>query len=104
MRISDWSSDVCPSDLGFIAECASYVQTREKCRLGRADARVGRCHGALGGGDIGTALQQGRRQAGGYARSEERGVGKECVRTCRSRWAQYQYKKKTHKSPHMNEI
>src|SRR3546814_12578666 len=27
-------------------------------------------------------------------RSEERRVGKECVRTCRSRWSQYHYKKK----------
>src|SRR3546814_16673703 len=28
-------------------------------------------------------------------RSEERRVGKECVRTCRSRWSLYHYKKKT---------
>src|SRR3546814_18839949 len=28
------------------------------------------------------------------ARSEERRVGKECVSTCRSRWAPYHYKKK----------
>src|SRR3546814_12445524 len=27
-----------------------------------------------------------------YARSEERRVGKECVRTCRSRWSTYHYK------------
>src|SRR3546814_12690292 len=27
-------------------------------------------------------------------RSEERRVGKECVRTCRSRWSPYHYKKK----------
>src|SRR3546814_20512977 len=30
----------------------------------------------------------------GTKRSEERPVGKECVSTCRSRWAQYHYKKK----------
>src|SRR3546814_16182330 len=29
-------------------------------------------------------------------RSEERRVGKECVSTCRSRWAPYHYKKKKH--------
>src|SRR3546814_14533111 len=29
----------------------------------------------------------------GMARSEERRVGKECVRTSRSRWSPYQYKK-----------
>src|SRR3546814_18526122 len=28
-------------------------------------------------------------------RSEERSVGKECVSTCRSRWSQHHYKKKT---------
>src|SRR3546814_12539262 len=32
---------------------------------------------------------------GGYDRSEERRVGKECVITCRSRWAPYNSKKKT---------
>src|SRR3546814_11089677 len=50
---------------GFIAECASYVQTRAKCRLGSADARVARCPVAHGGGSIGAAPHQGRRQAGG---------------------------------------
>src|SRR3546814_16563402 len=29
-----------------------------------------------------------------HERSEERRVGKECVRPCRSRWSQYHYKKK----------
>src|SRR3546814_14467088 len=32
-------------------------------------------------------------------RSEERRVGKECVSTCRSRWAPYLYKKKNHQTP-----
>src|SRR3546814_13303583 len=32
------------------------------------------------------------------ARSEERRVGKECVRTCRSRWLRYHYIK-THNTP-----
>src|SRR3546814_17774683 len=31
-------------------------------------------------------------------RSEERRVGKECVRTCRSRWSPYHYKKKKNKT------
>src|SRR3546814_19453315 len=31
-------------------------------------------------------------------RSEERRVGKECVRTCRSRWWPYHYKKKKQKT------
>src|SRR3546814_12754747 len=33
-------------------------------------------------------------------RSEERRVGKECVRTCRSRWSPNHYKKKTLNSTH----
>src|SRR3546814_13905101 len=35
------------------------------------------------------------RRGGIRHRSEGRRVGKECVRTCRSRWSQYHYKKKT---------
>src|SRR3546814_14408435 len=37
----------------------------------------------------------GRRKSTRSQRSEERRVGKECVSTCRSRWSQYTYKKKT---------
>src|SRR3546814_11706943 len=35
----------------------------------------------------------------GVARSEERRVGKECVSTCRSRWAPYHNKKKKNNDP-----
>src|SRR3546814_17679310 len=38
--------------------------------------------------------QQNKRNAGDDERSEERRVGKECVSTCRSRWATYHEKKK----------
>src|SRR3546814_19245752 len=34
----------------------------------------------------------------GSSRSEERRVGKECVRTCRARWSQYPKKKKTERN------
>src|SRR3546814_4726964 len=68
MRISDWSSDVCSSDLA-----------RAQCR---GDAGV-----------IGQrpGLAQGRLPftGGRQGRSEERRVGKECVSTCRSRWSPY---------------
>src|SRR3546814_18728668 len=37
-------------------------------------------------------------------RSEERRVGKECVRKCRSRWSQYQSTKKKHKHIEVPEI
>src|SRR3546814_2235094 len=66
MRISDWSSDVCSSDLLLaIAE--------ERFHLRR--------HHAVGAADVD---QQCR-----VERSEERRVGKECVSTCRSRWSPY---------------
>src|SRR3546814_18281517 len=35
-----------------------------------------------------------RRHIGGRGRSEKRAVGNECVRTCRSWWAQYHYNNK----------
>src|SRR3546814_7315013 len=62
MRISDWSSDVCSSDL--LDEEVSWPRARR---------------GAAG---------QYRRDLG-RIRSEERRVGKECVSTCSSRWSPY---------------
>src|SRR3546814_7876859 len=68
MRISDWSSDVCSSDLdtrsrvpeGVIGPGQEWIEpTGAHCRRARAQ------------------------------RSEERRVGKECVSTCRSRWSPY---------------
>src|SRR3546814_5064653 len=67
MRISDWSSYVCSSDLAAVRRLA--------------DARGARSPGA----------DRRRRPAllPRRPRSEERRVGKECVSTCRSRWAPY---------------
>src|SRR3546814_3987909 len=84
MRISDWSSDVCSSDLekvklvitveehtiygglgGLVAEILSEASPRRVVRFGIED------------------------RWGESARSEERRVGKECVSTCRSRWSPY---------------
>src|SRR3546814_2756937 len=85
MRISDWSSDVCSSDL--------WRRGIHRClRLCRA------CRSPLGSSrkdsPLNTALtpdvpadaddSQAR-----LDRSEERRVGKECVSTCRSRWSPY---------------
>src|SRR3546814_1110107 len=75
MRISDWSSDVCSSDLLLIA--AGHA-----CHHGR-----GRGHGMAGG--AGTETIAHRPCIGRAMRSEERRVGKECVSTCRSRWSPY---------------
>src|SRR3546814_5155424 len=90
MRISDWSSDVCSSDLQQFH--AAGLRRRDGLRDG-----VG--NGVGGGGGVGTARRNpppgardvawfhGRRRC--EARSEERRVGKECVSTCRSRWSPY---------------
>src|SRR3546814_9311487 len=69
LRISDWSSDVCSSDL------AGAEQLETTARTGRLDDRRLEL-GILAG------------KLFGY-RSEERRVGKECVSTCRSRWSPY---------------
>src|SRR3546814_14675456 len=99
MRISDWSSDVCSSDLpGDL--CVAIAQLVRKVS-GQGHARVG----VAGNVDRPAIIQQetidlvvlgpsehgfGRGPAfldADLARSEERRVGKGCVRTCRSRWA-----------------
>src|SRR3546814_6786501 len=72
MRISDWSSDVCSSDL--VARRAILRRQAEHLAT-RGDQR------ALAAGRDADALDVGR--------SEERRVGKECVSTCRSRWSPY---------------
>src|SRR3546814_3963682 len=71
MRISDWSSDVCSSDLS-----RSYRDLFHRRKLRRPQHRRYR----RGYGHLGMRLSP---------RSEERRVGKECVSTCRSRWSPY---------------
>src|SRR3546814_12917694 len=93
MRISDWSSDVCSSDLK-IARAAT----------GRSAviAFNGGFHGrtfmgmALTGKTAPYKRGFGPMPAGVFhaTRSEERRVGKECVSTCRSRWSRYNKQKK----------
>src|SRR3546814_3772521 len=63
IRISDWSSDVCSSDL--TVSRASSIR--------RAS----------------TSTQSPLAAISSSARSEERRVGKECVSKCRSRWSPY---------------
>src|SRR3546814_1398016 len=79
MRISDWSSDVCSSDL--MAQ-ALTVGTDDR-------AAIGSVHQIVAVGDP-LRAQDGQRDCDlGVVRSEERRVGKECVSTCRSRWSPY---------------
>src|SRR3546814_10481731 len=89
MRISDWSSDVCSSDLlrcpGIFHEThgqelavrhlAAFPMVDQPAGGGRADRH------RAGGAAAGLCAVPGR--------SEERRVGKECVSTCRSRWSPY---------------
>src|SRR3546814_4039425 len=67
MRISDWSSDVCSSDL-----IGRWRGRRHRERYTSASPRLCVNH-----------------SSSSVARSEERRVGKECVSTCRSRWSPY---------------
>src|SRR3546814_10073159 len=93
MRISDWSSDVCSSDLrgqDIVAGAVEDAVDAGDLVRGRALAH------ALDDRD---AARDRRfiferharlfRQPGEVQRSEERRVGKECVSTCRSRWSPY---------------
>src|SRR3546814_17470026 len=94
MRISDWSSDVCSSDLHWLRR-----------RAGSSNKQVFSCDKVF----LSVANTLSHLPAHGekrriiidskgllcYQRSEERRVGRECVSKCRSRWSPYHYKKKT---------
>src|SRR3546814_2439193 len=89
MRISDWSSDVCSSDLlvdasqGSILDRQIKAQTQLSDRLlGSGKARKHLRQPLVGIGQISFRTSRDDRN-----RSEERRVGKECVRTCRTRWS-----------------
>src|SRR3546814_7734474 len=81
MRISDWSSDVCSSDLILVA--ALGVIGLAGCRENEQD-RVIRFEQGVYKGNPDTQLDEGQVDE---LRSEERRVGKKCVSKCRSRWS-----------------
>src|SRR3546814_20575118 len=102
MRISDWSSDVCSSDLNIQQNV--NVGTNLDGDNDPSNDPAGQTIIANGG----TARIQGVEVEATaspvlavslsvlaaytdaeYTRSEERRVGKECVSTCRFRWSQY---------------
>src|SRR3546814_13187469 len=96
MRISDWSSDVCSSDLHVVVSEDANGQVRALFgrkieglaaelpavapRVSSTQALASAKRAALGSRLLGMRVQ---------ARSEERRVGKERVSTCRSRWSPY---------------
>src|SRR3546814_14895745 len=99
MRISDWSSDVCSSDLlGMADEMVGPHLAQLPVRP--ADQGLGGDDAAALEVDLGLVDQVELVVVGSPAqvrlhaqpvllRSEERRVGKECVSTCRSRWLAY---------------
>src|SRR3546814_10581663 len=66
MRISDWSSDVCSSDL--VDPIPADLRGQRPFDICHRIVHLHRLN---------------------CCRSEERRVGKECVSTCRSRWSPY---------------
>src|SRR3546814_14489221 len=126
VRISDWRSDVCSSDLGRVGQSQIPLVGQ---RLGGANLQLaGLRQAVIGQGCLAQVLrhpvphrssscpspgagngsrlrpEDDRRRAAAQVpkqmkgiRSEERRVGKECVSTCRSRWSPYHKKKKTDK-------
>src|SRR3546814_9652075 len=90
MRISDWSSDVCSSDLLHMLACLIldvHMSGMDGLRLQRHLADAGHRVPIIvltADGDRKT-----RARAMNEGRSEERREGQECVSTCRSRWSPY---------------
>src|SRR3546814_12726504 len=99
MRISDWSSDVCSSDLAssmnlsIAASPTAWATTRSRQlsvlhllrplitdTIGHELPRASTATNAREDSGLHTRIAR---------RSEERRVGKECVSTCRSRWWRY---------------
>src|SRR3546814_2662021 len=90
MRISDWSSDVCSSDLTGASISLPHGVTNFTVGAGAAWSGVIRGINDTTVEDGGNAVSNGPATVtGNVARSEERRVGKECVSTCRSRWVPY---------------
>src|SRR3546814_5285436 len=79
MRISDWSSDVCSSDLLVKSPAGAWqwqpIDQKEEDMAPMAHDPSKKVPTMMTTADM--------------ARSEERRVGKECVSTCRSRWSPY---------------
>src|SRR3546814_13362836 len=105
MRIRDWSSDVCSSDLTLLAHDTKFSEYTTSCAkkfaAQPANLRLPLSHAAefnqllhatgLVVKDQPTILTSEPADQSPFqpTRSEERRVGKECDSTCRSRWSPY---------------
>src|SRR3546814_11911411 len=101
MRISDWSSDVCSSDLATVDRNNGAPAWTRRLAFVAASAAMPAAllalglHGADMLGQPPSALLTPAPWSAATAssfmatRAEERRVGKECVSTCRSRWLPY---------------
>src|SRR3546814_19765408 len=100
MRISDWSSDVCSSDLIGMRATVEDIHQRNRKGIGIhasnipvkrlmrfLSRRLSHSHGHAQN-SISAYLSLIRSPVH-VQRSEARRVGKECVSTCRSRWSPY---------------
>src|SRR3546814_13927195 len=105
MRISDWSSDVCSSDLnpfGYPTRYGFHGESRTQTIWTNPAPKLSATQMPAFGKLVPTLLQKGMMSSPHgreyYAlfpnffligRSEERRVGKECVSKCRYRWSPY---------------
>src|SRR3546814_17737900 len=111
MRISDWLSDVCSSDLTPPPQALGWLLDLYESELdlvAHGQTVVYAIHDKIGHLGIFVSGSVARKEHEEFAenrdlidvlppglRSEERRVGKECVSTCRSRGARLHSKKKT---------
>src|SRR3546814_20298838 len=95
MRISDWSSDVCSSDLDLGSRVPRkmglnwFMPALVKSSVGSSYGKTGddgtkRC--SARDTKKSTNVERMRSLGHSMGRSEERRVGNECASTCRSRW------------------
>src|SRR3546814_13295259 len=91
MRVSDWRSDLCSSDLSSVREPlmefprAAFDPVVQQLAVGThgPDCRPGDLDRPPVGREAADSV--------GFGRSEERRVGKECISTFRYRWSPSHY-------------
>src|SRR3546814_10755032 len=97
LRISDWSSDVCSSDLPPAGKGAGGWIAFDAAKTPAVTMRVGISYVDEAGAranlnresPAGTSIEATQAATRAAWRSEESRVGKECVSKCRSRWSPY---------------